>query len=395
MPGEIDSAMSCMNREYACTHGYYFLAASRPDFDLVPILSAQPVMNTSLRKDLAGVCSSPEYARSRGSLSANDPQHLLRAKTWCKVAQLQYVVRHAPMCHVVVWLDADALLKPSRRALHQHPAVREWLRSPSVLAAPLEPPGVNPWKRGYRNNLNNTRITTGFMLLKSRALSSGASARVLNTWWHAADLRRGLRGRLGEPLEIYRSEWPMEQRVLDDYVFPHFESSTTSPLPSPLPSGAGGRRPVGPLLSVLGSASDEFNQPTGSHIAHYWGKGANAALFQPIIDANRLNACQRKNCAIFECFADATWSGSCIDHRSCPLERRVADVGECTQLCRNSTKPCAAIIHNRYGECYLKRIGGSYRADDRKHHTLTCRKTSSEELEARCRGAVLPSRRIW
>ena len=82
------------------------------------------------------------------------------------------------------------------------------------------------------------------------------------------------------------------------------------------------------------------NQPTGSHVAHYWGKGANAlnaALFQPILDANRLNACQRKNCAIFECFADANWYGRCIDHRSCPLERRVADVGECTQLCRNST----------------------------------------------------------
>lgn len=42
MPGEFDSAMSCMNREYACTHGYYFLAASRPDFMMAKPIEKSP-----------------------------------------------------------------------------------------------------------------------------------------------------------------------------------------------------------------------------------------------------------------------------------------------------------------------------------------------------------------
>ena len=68
------------------------------------------------------------------------------------------------------------------------------------------------------------------------------------------------------------------------------------------------------------------------------------------------------------CFAD-------VDIRAPNLVmRKVADLHHCVRLCE-AHATCATFIHNRYGECYLRRQPGSQTAvvsDAHAHQTVSC-----------------------
>jgi hypothetical protein len=389
VPYLFNLATICLNREYACRHKYHLIAASRPEFD---VHSPDQIMDAHNRTILAKLCNNKQIYRSTlGGSSDSLPASAFsyRAKTWCKVAQLHFVIAHAPACDVVAWLDSDALVKPlphnqPHLALHRLPAVTEWLASPSALSVPHEPPGINLHKRGLGNNLNNTRVNTGFMLAKSRMITNGKIDDILHEWWTAVEKRRGLLGALGEPLHIYRSQWPQEQRVLDDYIMPRF------------------RRPqhAANLVTVLGDDPGAFNTPYGTVVSHFWSKGGDPSRFVPILDAHPLNTCQRKirsrpasshhparhsrqpravvTSLEVDCRADIIIETRCADperNGACPVHP-APNLTECLRLCWSKRSLCGVVVQNRYAQCHLRqgrpREYLPSRFDDPVHRTTSC-----------------------
>ena len=274
-PSAFYADMLCLNRKYACRHGYQFIVASAPHLDLVD--ADRSILSRADRQQLTGLCNGPGFANVSGSSSRLGSPYSLRSKTWCKVRQLQLLLARAQAgaCDVIVWMDADALLKPSAPgALLSLRIVQAWLHSASVLAVPREPPGVNGFKSGSRNNWNNTAVTTGFMLLKGDERSRYMTSKILKSWWVAVEPTLQLKGSLGEPLWIYRSEWAHEQRVLDDYVRPRWKGNRTLG--------------IQPLVTLIGTYFPYpcFNTPDGRVVAHYWFKDNDANRYKPFATAS-------------------------------------------------------------------------------------------------------------
>ena len=110
-------------------------------------------------------------------------------------------------CDVVGWVDSDVLLR-GNVPLDEQPQLAAWLRaSDALFFASREPPGA--WTRGSakdaggRNNLNNTRANTGFLLSKR----TPAAQQALRDWW-CAPLDATRKSVLDEPSGIRSSTSP-------------------------------------------------------------------------------------------------------------------------------------------------------------------------------------------
>ena len=74
----------------------------------------------------------------------------------------------------------------------------------------------------------------------------------------------------------------------------------------------------------------------------------------------------------------------CISTSCCPLAWPVAFAFEgCRKTCCNNDA-CDAFTHNRYGQCYLRRLSAdgrkTPRSDSAKHRTITCVKNLKGSL---------------
>ena len=83
----------------------------------------------------------------------------------------------------------------------------------------------------------------------------------------------------------------------------------------------------------------------------------------------------------YTCVEDRDMRANCIRDGvvACPF-REVGSLAECQQICDNYPGECATIVHNRYGECYLRvasdRVGV---ADQRRHSTTSCWRVAGDQ----------------
>ena len=61
----------------------------------------------------------------------------------------------------------------------------------------------------------------------------------------------------------------------------------------------------------------------------------------------------------------------------CPF-RQVSSLAQCRALCDEYPGQCFTLVHNRYGECYLRtEHAGAGAPDERRHRTVSCRRHAS------------------
>ena len=179
--------------------------------------SCASLQQPSMLSRLCGLDAVDQAAAARARLPKRLAGELSgpRAPNWCKVAELiDALSTLGSECDVVGYVDADVIL-PATPPLLMQPPIRQFLADPSkLLFASREPSGLH-WGRGSGkdfhgwNNLNNTLLNTGFLLVKR----SDAALRLLRRWWCATVTLAT--GEIGEPLALYHRAFPFEQRILD------------------------------------------------------------------------------------------------------------------------------------------------------------------------------------
>jgi hypothetical protein len=258
---------SCLNREYACTNGYTYIAPLSPAATILqPGIDATRAFLTSLEKvcDLSG-------ATIASPVDALPPVDGRRSRSWCKVAALDTIASALPACQLLVNLDGGTVLLPTtsdafgsdysgvedRPPLLAQSSIAAFVASGSELlvapgsltSAPLLKAG------GLGSNRNETRHSSAFFVIRNTPRGRA----LLQDWWHAVDFKHALLGVLGEPLGLYRTAWPHESRVLDDYITKKYP-------PWPLLTGDYGP-PTGRLVQCAPQQPDAVARAV-------WGRGS-------------------------------------------------------------------------------------------------------------------------
>jgi hypothetical protein len=106
----------CMNRDYACQHGYNFIMPSSPWLTILQpgFASAAANNRTAELRAIAGAesaCAMMNATVSKGHILRTDT--VRRSNTWCKIAIMAVLARDLPGCRVLTFLDADLLLLPA------------------------------------------------------------------------------------------------------------------------------------------------------------------------------------------------------------------------------------------------------------------------------------------
>ena len=157
-----------------------------------------------------------------------------RSAQWCKVQLMREALRLFPECELVGFIDSDmALLERDGRSVRPQlaqPQLAAFVRDPlatlftardrpkhghvSLLRTAKVDAGLKSlWDGSAPNaNLNMTVSNTGFMLIKRTPFASELLNRI---WcWPEDTLRRGVA--FGEPLSLYLTQWPHDQRMLEE-----------------------------------------------------------------------------------------------------------------------------------------------------------------------------------
>ena len=271
---DIRIAAACANRALACQQGQAFLVVGAP----APWSVAPPdtIPLTRVLADLNYVVSSNRSFVSFSSRS-RCPSHEKRSPFWMKVVLLSAASRPnselRQFCTAIGVIDTDVLLYAAH-PLTQQPQYVRWHAAPQqILFIAREPAsGQVMWQRGSlfddhgRNNLNNTRVNTGFILAKpGKELDH-----LLRRWWCGASEEEGLLGSgLGEPLSMYKTVWPYEQRVFDEVILDSVSLSSRI---------------------HIAEDSGDYNHPKGRFVAHHWFK-PNAETARIVASMTLRDAC--------------------------------------------------------------------------------------------------------
>lgn len=196
-------------------------------------------------------------------LPPGQPQ-IARHGMWYKPAILLLATAMLTECDVVGWLDTDAMLVPSAPALDQQPQITAWLSDPDSHIFVAREPSTNPEQRwpdkdaNGRNNMNQTKINAGFMLVKrTRSAQS-----LLREWWTSPTTTQK-RGALGESYELYLWEFAHEQRIFNDLVLAEYNEA----------------------ISVAKDKND-YNSPHGKYVRHFWFKDRPGVVNRALHGAN-------------------------------------------------------------------------------------------------------------
>jgi len=178
--------------------------------------------------------------------SAGEPVYH-RTFAWCKLALLAEAVARLPDDGWAVFVDSDVLLEHGPTPLAGQPQLKTWLSQsmkggPALFAA-REPRGE--WPRGsvkdapnHRNILNNTHISSGFLMARRHSVP------MLSDWFCAANRRCD---EVGGGIGCYRVDWPHDQgQLFDTMVHGH-------------------------RIAVAYRPAD-YNTPEGRFAKHFWWK---------------------------------------------------------------------------------------------------------------------------
>lgn len=244
----VEIAATCVNRAVGCADDVPFLVLGAADEWSVKRTAN---LSTALLQDVKRLTTSttvPAFCRAAGKVTT------ARYSTWTKVAALLHASRVSSVegCSAVGHIDADALQMATAPPLVEQAQVRAFLDDPAkAVFISREPAGG--WARGStkddsgRNNLNNTLVNTGFVLVKPGA----EGTEELLQRWYCGPEEPGLRGALGEPLSEYRTGFAHEQRVFEEVVL---------------------RDEALSARVQIAERVDEYNTPDGTNVRHFWFK---------------------------------------------------------------------------------------------------------------------------
>ena len=249
---------------------------------------------------VAGACAlwtelprGDERARpSCGPAREYDPP-AARHASWCPVAMLMTSLETLAECDIVGWFDSDVAPRAGAPAILAQPEVARFVRDPHahVFVARAH---NGQWPRGSamdtgRNNLNNTQMNLGFMLMKNVAMS----AAMVRRWW-CAPLQRDppALGELGEPLSIYLWDHVKAQRVFEDAIYKDARYASHVRLAAAARAYTGlSPRPLADQIAEFSMREEEqrgLDIVRGVFAWHYLLKGSGAHLVHALANLRRI-----------------------------------------------------------------------------------------------------------
>lgn len=162
-----------------------------------------------------------------------------RHSSWSKVDLVSRILKQRPDCKVLLYIDLDACMVHDT-PVHKQPQIQAWLASKDEdkMFIAREPSVRNPGVDFFgMNDLNPTKINTGFFLIKNTEPAQD----VLTKWWSA--------GLFNPAWKVYHVAHFAEQKILHElYVKGNVK------------------------LSIANEAAD-YNSPVGRFVKHIWGGG--------------------------------------------------------------------------------------------------------------------------
>ncbi|KAL1523999.1 hypothetical protein AB1Y20_018914 [Prymnesium parvum] len=316
-----------------------------------------------------------------------------RAYLWSKVLVMWRVAVAHKHCQVVTFIDSDATfesLEPLVPLLERTGLLSQPRDKPAsrLFLLPKEPPGNNPFKDFRGNNIDNTRMSTGFIAFRN----TGQARRMLLEWWFAPQRSSAMRR--------YLHQWAHEQRVWNDAIrpkYPHLwvelpEHPESQPLLS-TPHGSFVRhmwwknnatwekelkkrvyalylQPGAPLRGISAcsypllldaSATRPLDAESHSATGDAQSVGSTPGAATPEAEAPQPPRSHRNDCEAFSLLRGYTMQSSSCDipaltQEKCVVER-VPSVGKCCQVCTDSSTCNAFVYLSRSRTCQLRSVG--------------------------------------
>ena len=121
----------CLNREYACRHGYNFFMPSSPWLTIrqhgvrsVQGADGHRMVPTNSKRELEILKDTEEACVKMGAVISKGDAHVhtktQRSMTWCKIALMGMITRSISRCKVLVFLDGDLLLLPENNRTYTY-----------------------------------------------------------------------------------------------------------------------------------------------------------------------------------------------------------------------------------------------------------------------------------